>query len=232
MFHLAGFTHDLRDDSKLEHLYRALNVDATVRLIELAVRSGVKQFVFVSSVKAGGYDEDQGSPDGVYGQTKREAELMLLDIGRQSGMHVSVVRPSLIYGAGLKGNLALMRKGIEQGWFPPLPETGNRRSLIHVDDLVQALFLVAEDKQANGEIYIATDGRGHSSRQIYEALCIAVGKTIPGWSVPKFIFNTLSVLSPRIRYKVEKLLEDEFYSSAKLEGLNFQAKKSLLDFDS
>jgi len=232
VFHLAGFAHDLRDASKIEHLYRAVNVDATVQLAELAVGSGVKRFVFVSSVKAGGYDEEQGSPDGVYGQTKREAELMLLDIGRQSGMHVSVVRPSLIYGAGLKGNLALMRKGIEQGWFPPLPETGNRRSLIHVDDLVQALFLVAEDKQANGEIYIATDGRGHSSRQIYEALCIAVGKTIPGWSVPKFIFNTLSVLSPRIRYKVEKLLEDEFYSSAKLERLNFQAKKSLLDFDS
>ena len=88
VFHLAGFTHDLRDASKLEHLYRALNVDATVRLTELAVRSGVKQFVFVSSVKAGGYDEEQGSPDGVYGQTKREAELKFLDIGRQSEMLV------------------------------------------------------------------------------------------------------------------------------------------------
>ena len=231
VFHLAGFTHDLRDASKLEHLYRALNVDATVQFTELAVRSGVKQFVFVSSVKAGGYDEEQGSPDGVYGQTKREAELKLLDIGRQSGMHVSIVRPSLVYGAGVKGNLALMRRGIEQGWFPPIPETENRRSMIHVDDLVRALLLAAEDKRANGEIFIVTDGVPHSSSEIYEAICQSVGKTVPQWSVPKIVFEGLSLLSPRIRYKVDKLLGDEFYSSAKLEGLGFRAEKSLLNFD-
>ena len=231
VFHLAGFTHDLRDDSKLERLYHALNVDATVRLIELAVRSGVKQFVFVSSVKAGGYDEDQGSPDGVYGQTKREAELKFLDIGRQSEMLVSIVRPSLVYGAGVKGNLALMRRGIEQGWFPPIPETENRRSMIHVDDLVRALLLAAEDKRANGEIFIVTDGVPHSSREIYESICQSVGKKVPQWSVPKIVFEGLSLLSPHIRYKVDKLFGDEFYSSAKLEGLGFRAEKSLLHFD-
>ena len=231
VFHLAGFTHDLRDASKLEHLYRALNVDATVRLTELAVRSGVKQFVFVSSVKAGGYDEEQGSPDGVYGQTKWEAELKLLDIGRQSEMLVSIVRPSLVYGAGVKGNLALMRRGIEQGWFPPIPETENRRSMIHVDDLVRALLLTAENKRANGEIFIVTDGVPHSSREIYEAICQSVGKTVPQWSVPKIVFEGLSLLSPRILYKVDKLLGDEYYSSEKLEELGFRAEKSLLDFD-
>jgi nucleoside-diphosphate-sugar epimerase len=231
VFHLAGFTHDLRDASKLEHLYRALNVDATVRLTELAVRSGVKQFVFVSSVKAGGYDEEQGSPDGVYGQTKREAELKLLDIGRQSEMLVSIVRPSLVYGAVVKGNLALMRRGIEQGWFPPIPETENRRSMIHVDDLVRALLLTAENKRANGEIFIVTDGVPHSSREIYEAICQSVGKTVPQWSVPKIVFEGLSLLSPRIRYKVDKLLGDEYYSSAKLEGLGFRAESTLKDWN-
>ena len=230
VFHLAGFTHDLRDASKLEHLYRALNVDATVRLTELAVRSGVKQFVFVSSVKAGGYDVGQDSPNGVYGKTKREAELKLLDIGRQSGMHVSIVRPSLVYGAGVKGNLALMRRGIEQGWFPPIPETENRRSMIHVDDLVRALLLAAEDKRTNGEIFIVTDGVPHSSREIYDAICQSVGKTVPQWSVPKIVFEGLSLLSPRILYKVDKLLGDEYYSSEKLEELGFRAEKSLLDF--
>jgi nucleoside-diphosphate-sugar epimerase len=231
VFHLAGFTHDLRDASKLEHLYRALNVDSTVRLTELAVRSGVKQFVFVSSVKAGGYNLEQDSPDGVYGQTKREAELKLLDIGRQSGMHVSIVRPSLVYGAGVKGNLALMRRGIEQGWFPPIPETENRRSMIHVDDLVRALLLAAEDKRANGEIYIATDGVPHSTREIYEAICYAVGKHVPNCSLPKFIFNLLAKLSPKLKYKVDKLLGDEEYSSEKLEQLGFQSEKNLMDFD-
>ena len=71
----------------------------------------------------------------------------------------------------------------------------------------------------------------HSSREIYEAICQSVGKAVPQWSVPKIVFEGLSLLSPRIRYKVDKLLGDEFYSSAKLEGLGFRAEKSLLNFD-
>jgi UDP-glucose 4-epimerase len=50
-----------------------------------------------------------------------------------------------------------MLSGIEKGWFPPLPETGNRRSMIHVDGLVRAILLVANDDCANGEIFIAKD---------------------------------------------------------------------------
>ncbi len=232
VFHLAGFTHELRERLQVEDLYRSVNVDATVQLAVLAADSGVKSFVFVSSVKAGGADEnDDKPPEGLYGQTKREAELKLLEIGGKSGMHVSIVRPSLVFGVGVKGNLAMMRKGIEQGWFPPLPETGNFRSMIHVDDLVQALLLVAESERANGEIFIATDGVPHSSREIYEAICHSVGKTVPKWCMPKFVFEVLALLSPRIRYKVDKLLGDNYYSSAKLEGLGFRAYRTLKDWN-
>jgi nucleoside-diphosphate-sugar epimerase len=103
--------------------------------------------------------------------------------------------------------------------------------MIHVDDLVRALLLTAEDKRANGEIFIATDGVPHSSREIYDAICQSIGKTVPQWSVPKIVFKGLSLLSPRILYKVDKLLGDEYYSSEKLEELGFRAEKSLLDFD-
>ena len=230
VFHLAGFAHDLRDASNFEYLYRRLNIHSTLRLAEMAFLSGVRSFVFVSSVKAGGQNVG-GEPKGIYGETKREAELKLLELCQQSEMHFSIVRPSLVYGPGVRGNLALMRRGIEQGWFPPLPETGNRRSLIHVDDLVRSLLFVAEDKRANGEIFIATDGVPHSSREIYDAICQSVGKIVSQWSVPKVVFEGLSLLSPRIRYKVDKLLGDDYYSSDKLEKLGFRAKKSLKDFD-
>jgi nucleoside-diphosphate-sugar epimerase len=239
VFHLAGYAHDLRDATSVENRYQAINVEATVQLAKLAAQHGVKRFSFVSSVKAGGSaivdrcmtEEDQGEPEGIYGKTKREAELKLLEICRQSDMQVMIVRPSLVYGPGVKGNLALMRRGIEQGWFPPIPETENRRSMIHVDDLVRALLLTAEDKRANGEIFIATDGVPHSSREIYDAICQSIGKTVPQWSVPKIVFKGLSLLSPRILYKVDKLLGDEYYSSDKLEKLGFRAEKSLEDFD-
>ncbi len=239
VFHLAGFAHDMQDSSKVENLYNAINVNATVELARLAVESGVKRFVFISSVKAGGMavceecinESDQREPEGVYGKSKREAELGLLKIGNESGMHVSIIRPPLVYGPGVKGNLKLMLYGIKKGWFPPLPETGNRRSMIHVDDLVRAILLVVEDKRANGEIFIATDGVPHSSREIYDAMCSVTGKSIPKWSVPKTLFDLASLINPRIKYKLNKLLGDECYSSVKLEALGFKAQKTLKDIN-
>lgn len=238
VFHLAGFAHDLRDPSKIEHSYRLVNLDATVKLIELAAHHRVERFIFVSSVKAGGIpiegksmtEEDCGVTESIYGQTKREAELKVLEIGRQADMHVSIVRPSLVYGPNVKGNLRVMLTAIEKGWFPPLPETGNRRSMIHVDDLVQAILLVSEDVRADGEIFIATDGVPHSSREIYESMCHALGKVAPSWSIPKVFFDIAAKIHPLLRHKIEKLLGDESYSSEKLQSLGFKAKRSLKDW--
>ena len=239
VFHLAGFAHDLSDATKIQNIYQKVNVDATIRLAKLAVKSNVNRFIFVSSVKAGGgsnfgvcvSEKDQGNPEGIYGKTKREAELKLLKIGKESDMHVSIIRPSLVYGPNVKGNLQLMLSGIARGWFPPLPETGNKRSMIHVDDLVRAILLVADDDRANGEIFIATDGTPHSSRYIYIAMCSALNKSIPKWSIPKILFDTVSLINPHIKYKLNKLLGDECYSSDKLEALGFKAKKTLKDMN-
>ncbi len=239
IFHLAGCAHDLRDASKIQNIYQKLNVDATIRLAKLAVKSGVKKFIFVSSVKAGGgnslgickSEKDQGDPEGIYGKTKREAELKLLKISKESNMHVSIIRPSLVYGPNVKGNLKLMLLGIKKGWFPPIPETRNKKSMIHVDDLVRAILLIAHDNRANGEIFIATDGVPISSREIYNNMCSTLGKSIPKWSVPKIFFNMVSLINPNFKYKINKLLGDECYSSAKLEALGFKAQKTLKDMN-
>ena len=239
VFHLAGFAHDMRTSKDAASIYQRVNVDATIKLAEIAAKAGVRRFVFVSSVKAGGgaaqevclSENDQGDPEGIYGRTKREAELRLLEINKKNDMEVSIIRPSLVYGPRAKGNLQTMLSGVKAGWFPPLPETGNRRSMIHVDDLVRAILLVAEDKRANGEIFIATDGAPYSSREIYDAMCSVAGKSISKWSVPKSLFDMASLVSSRIKYKLNKLLGDECYSSVKLEDLGFKAKKSLKDMN-
>ena len=239
VFHLAGYAHDLHEPSKSENLYHTLNVDATIRLAELAVKSGVKQFVFISSVKAGGKlftnkcanEMDQGIPDNIYGQTKREAEIKLLNIGRNSNMQISIIRPSLVYGTNVKGNLKLMFSLINKGLFPPLPDTQNRKSMIHVNDLVRAIMLVAKDDRANGEIFIVTDGKPYSSRDIYKAMCNIAGKTVPKWNVPRFIFDIVAKINPKIKYKLDKLFGDECYTSAKIEALGFRAKKTLKDMN-
>lgn len=237
VFHLAGFAHDLREEDKIKNLYKKVNVDATVKLAELAVKNGVKRFIFVSSVKAGGSsvsrkcanETDQFDPVGIYGKTKREAELKLLEIGRVSGMYVSIIRPALVYGSNVKGHLKLMFLAIKNGWFPPLPETGNQRSMIHVDDLVRAILFIAEDKRTNGQIFIATDGTSYSAREIYIAMCNSMGKKIPKWSVPKILFDIIMLIDGRFTRKLDKLFGDECYSSKKLESLGFRARRTLND---
>ena len=245
VFHLAGFAHDMRDTSEVKDLYYKLNVNATVQLANLAAKSGVKKFVFVSSVKAGGTsnldkcadENDLSYFDDFYGETKREAELKLLEISKKSSMNVSIIRPSLVYGPKMKGNLRLMLVGIEKGWFPPLPETGNQRSMIHVDDLVRAILLVAENDHANGEIFIATDGNSYSSNQIYRAMSKSLDKSIKNWVVPNIFFISLAKIGnvvnkllpfPFDSYSYQKLLGDECYSSKKIQTiLGFKASRSL-----
>ena len=238
VFHLAGYAHDL-DDAASQELYQRINVDATIRLAEIAVKSNVKRFIFLSSVKAGGSpplgicasEEDQSDPKGFYGKTKREAELKLLKIGKEFGLHVSIIRSSLVYGPNVKGNLKEMLSGINKGWFPPLPDTRNKKSMIHVDDLVRAILFVASDNRTNGEIFIATDGIPHSSREIYNVVCTLLNKRIPKWSVPKILFDIASFVSPYLRYKLIKLLGDECYCSSKLALLGFRTKKILKDMN-
>jgi len=235
VFHLAGYAHDLKSESGIEQTYQKINVDITSKLLLLSVKNNVKKFIFVSSVKAGGVskqgkcatEKSLSEPDGVYGKTKREAELKVLEVGRKSDMHVSILRPALIYGPKVKGNLQLMMQGIKKGWFPPLPEIGNRRSMIHVDDIVRALLFLTNNKKSNGEVFIATDGRVYSSRNIYEAMCYVLDKNVPNWSVPRLLFNAIARLSSGFKYKIDKLLGDECYSSKKLQSLGFKAQKQL-----
>ena len=235
VFHLAGYAHDLKSESGIEQTYQKINVNVTADLLSLSAKHNVKKFIFVSSVKAGGIpirgkcatEEDQYNPEGIYGKTKREAELQVLEVGRKFGMHVSIVRPALIYGPNVKGNLKLMVSGIKKGWFPPIPETGNRRSMIHVDDIIRALLLLANNKKADGEIFIATDGRTYSSRNIYEIMSHVLGNNVPSWSVPKFLMSAMALISPNLKYKMDKLLADECYSTEKLQSLGFKAQKEL-----
>jgi UDP-glucose 4-epimerase len=239
VFHLAGVAHDFRDANKISSKYRAINVDASLALAKIAAENGVKNFVFLSSVKAGGSvnskeclsENNQYEPKDIYGKSKREAEILLLEISQKSKMNVKIIRSSLVYGPRVKGNLRRMYNGIQHGWFPPLPETGNIRSMIHVDDLVRAILFVVEDNRANGEVYIATDGMRYSSCQIYEILSFLLNKNLPRWRVPKIIFNFAALLNSKIEYKVQKLLGSEYYTSQKLCLLGFKTKLTLREMN-
>jgi nucleoside-diphosphate-sugar epimerase len=100
-------------------------------------------------------------------------------------MHVVNLRLSMVYGAGGRGNLERMGRLVQRGLFPPLPDTGNHRSLVHVDDVVSAMRLVAEDDRANGRTYIIASQEAPSGRQLYDALRAALGLSRCSWGVPE-----------------------------------------------
>jgi nucleoside-diphosphate-sugar epimerase len=195
VFHLAGIAHAMPtvDD---EARYRSVNIEASEALALAAAHAGVKQFVFFSSVKAAGdpgercVDESwETLPDDSYGCTKREAERRLLAIGKRTGMHMAVLRPALVYGPGVKGNLLRLLQAIEAGRFPPVPEMGNRRSMVHVEDLVDAAWLAATSSQSDGQIYIVSDGQPFSTRQLYEWMAVALGRKVARWAIPAIVLR-------------------------------------------
>ena len=234
VFHLAGKAHALSEIREDAVAHRAINVDGTRNVFEGAVAGGARRFVFFSSVKAMGegglrcQDESfDGRPATAYGHSKLEAERLVLDGGGRAGLHAVCLRLPLVYGIGNKGNLYRMIAAIDKDRFPPLPEVGNRRSMVHVANVVDAAVLAAGDPAANGRCYIVTDARPHSTRELYELICRALDKPVPGWSVPVWTLRALGRIGDAIglvrgrRFvfdsdALDKLIGSAWYSSERI----------------
>ena len=229
VFHLAGYAHDLSDPRTSYEKYRNLNVRATQVLCQMADLAKVKSFIFLSSVKAGDSTINRELNDfrNIYGETKREAEEFLLSYQPENNMRMNIIRPALVYGPDMKGNLKSMLNGIQQGWFPPMPKLNNKRSMVHVHDLILAIMIVNNAEQSNKEIYIATDGLHYSTSDIYEILMEISGRNIPNYRFPLFLIRLIGLISSNMRHKIQKLLGDEVYDPIKLYNIGFTPKKSL-----
>lgn len=247
VFHCAGYAHAFSALGKEESLLHwQINFEGTRNLLEAAGKAGVRRFVFLSSVKAMAepgsscVNEDLfGRPLTAYGQSKLAAEDAVLDAGRSYGMHVVNLRLAMVYGSGGRGNLEKMGRLVQKGLFPPLPETGNRRSLVHVDDVVSAIGLVADADQANGRTYIVASHEAHSGRQLFEALRAAQGLPPCYWAVPEGIFRFVGRVGdvvgrvagrrfPLDSEVVGRLLDSAWYSPARIQKeLGWRAQVSL-----
>jgi nucleoside-diphosphate-sugar epimerase len=251
IFHLAGKVHALSEVKQDDSEYFRINTEGTRNVLETARRAGVKRFVFFSTVKAMSRDEretgieadsnpetraltetDLIEPDTPYGRSKLEAEKLVLHGGYVP--EPVVLRLCMVYGAGAKGNIQKMLKAIDDHRFPPLPEVGNRRSMVHVQDVIQAAMLAAEKPEADGNIFIVSDGYAYSTRQIYKCICRALGRPCPRWSVPLWFLHGLGLsgdLIGRLRGRrfffdsdaLDKLIGWAWFSSRKIESmLGFQ----------
>lgn len=246
VFHCAGYAHAFSGSSPEMHW--RVNFVGTKNLLDAAVQSGVSRFVFLSSVKAMAEPGDScadeewpGAPKTEYGRAKRAAEEAVLEAGAKYGMHVANLRPAMVYGRGGRGNLERMVRGVRAGWFPPLPRTGNRRSLVHVNDLVSAMYLAAKHPKANANTFIVADETAYSGREIYDAIRAALNLPARNWSVPQALLKAGATVCdclgaitgkqmPMSAEAVDRLLGSACYSSARIRReLGWQAVIGLAD---
>ena len=258
VFHLAGKVHSLAELKQDDAEYFRINTEGTRNVLEAAQGAGVQRFVFFSTVKAMSRDEAEAKestisevrrldrafteqdviePDTPYGRSKLEAEKLVLQGGYVP--EPVVLRLCMVYGPGAKGNMQKMLNAVSQRRFPPLPEVGNRRSMVHVQDVLQAALLAAEHASAVGETFIVSDGESYSTRQIYEMMCRALGRPIPGWTLPLWFLRGLGQAGDmigRVRRRrflfdsdaLEKLIGSAWFSSEKISKvLGFRPKWTL-----
>ena len=120
-----------------------------------------------------------------------------------------------------------MINGIKQGWFPPLPYTNNKRSMVHVDDVARCISFLNNTVTSDKQIYTLTDNQEYSSSEIYDILCQVSGKKTRKIRVPMILFKFLSLTHPSIKYKLDKLLGNETYSCSKIISSGFKPQKTL-----
>ena len=170
-------------------------------------------------------ENSESNPLSAYGKSKLEAEQLVLSGGYVSSP--TVLRLVMVYGDSDKGNLPKMIKAISKNWFPPFPKVNNKRSMIHVEDVIQAAIKAAETDISTGEVYILSDGIDYSTRQIYESIRKTLGKTVPAWGIPVIGLSIIAmtgdvfkrITGRRIFFdsdNFQKLMGNSYYSSEKI----------------
>jgi nucleoside-diphosphate-sugar epimerase len=245
VFHLAGRVHRPDQGTQAEAEHMRVTVEGTRSVLQAAIDAHARVFVFFSTcaVMAEGSRQEldetaQPKPTSAYARAKLQAEELVLSMNGIDGLRTVCLRLPMVYGPGHKGNLPQMIKTIERGLFPPLPDFGGRRSLLHVDDAVDAALLVAQTPEAAGNVYVVAEPRAYSSREIYELVVKSLGRRPPRWRIPRGVFDALArigdlggaILSRRMPFdsrKLDKLSQSAWYSAGRIKReLGFEASRS------
>jgi UDP-glucose 4-epimerase len=146
--------------------YRKTNTLATLNLAKQAIKAGVKRFIFISSIKVLGDNTEIGQPFSItdslnpkdaYGVSKAEAEIGLMRLCRDSNMAFVIIRPPLVYGAGVKGNFEKLLQLISMRIPLPLGSVNNKRSMVSIDNLVDLICVCIKDTKAKNQIFLVSD---------------------------------------------------------------------------
>jgi nucleoside-diphosphate-sugar epimerase len=204
VIHLAARVHVMNDKS-VDPLaeFRKVNVDGTLNLAQQAAKAGVERFIFVSSIKVIGeqtvknkpFTEDNAAnPQDAYGISKYEAEQGLMRIAEEMGMEVVIIRPPLVYGAGVKANFASMMRVVKRGIPLPLGAIHNKRSFVYVGNLVSLILRCINHPAAANQTFLVSDGHDVSTTELLRGCADALGVKARLLPVPQKLVEVCAAL--------------------------------------
>ena len=203
IIHCAGRAHVMHETavSPLE-AYRQTNVQGTLNLAQKAVQSGVKRFIYLSSIKVNGeqtttqafHPNDDIHTDDPYGLSKYEAEQALLELSKNTGLEVVIIRPVLIYGPNVKANFKSMVNLASKKLPLPIGCLDNKRSMVSVYNLADLIHTCMTHPNANREVFLASDQDDISVKQLFEKLAKYQNNQLLMLPVPKSLISFLASL--------------------------------------
>jgi nucleoside-diphosphate-sugar epimerase len=187
--HLAGRAHSALSSDDDEAACARINTDGTLQLARAAEECGVPRFVYVSTAKVNGETSSDGvfraddppNPQDAYARSKLAAEVGLRAL---TSLEVVVIRPPLVYGPGVKGNLARLCRLAHRGVPVPFAGISNRRDLVGTRNLADLIELVIRHPAAAGGTFMVADGSPISTPQLYRLICSAMQRPARMFGVP------------------------------------------------
>lgn len=204
VIHLAGRVHRPSDSDAA--VYAEENSEGTIKLAHDAIDTGVRRFIFLSTAKVLG--DESGSkaldelyvprPLDAYAESKLAAERALS--GMRNRLEITVLRPPLVYGPGVRANFLALLMAVERGLPMPLASIENRRSLVGVRNLASAIVACLDSPAAAGRTFHVTDGTAQSTPGLVRSIATAVGGHARLFSFPPPLLEAIGTALGRGEY--------------------------------
>ena len=215
IIHCAGRAHKMIDTKNLD-TYSLANINGSKYLAEQAAEVGVKRLVFLSSVKVNGEStvqiakqkfsyKDKSNPNHSYATSKLEVEKALWEVSSRAGLEVVVMRLPLVYGHGIKGNLARLIKLVKSGIPLPLSLVKTQRSMIGMDNLVDLLIHCIDHLEASGKTFLASSEEDISTPELIKLIASSMGRKPSLFPFPISILKFLGSVFGR-REEINRLV--------------------------
>ncbi len=220
VLHCAALVHQKKEHD-YEKYYDA-NTKYPIALAKKAKESGVKQFVFISTIAVYGEEEeiiDENTvcnPVSSYGKSKLEAERQLEELNDQS-FTVSIIRPPMVYGKDAPGNIASLINLVKRISILPFGKIENKRSFVYIGNLIYTINQVIEQKQSG--IFLACDDEPLSTTKLIELIAKYMHKKVWLLKIP-FFDSLLKSLKPSLYKRLYDNLEVNNSHTKKVLDLN------------